>query len=107
MTPRMYDDETTQKEIHGQIQGQGSAGGFAWRKDASQLAEQFEVHANQISQWRQQAIENMAGVFGKEQGSGTPDHEVKELHAKIGELLVEKDFLQGALSKAGLPSGKR
>ena len=76
-------------------------------KTLAQLAEQFEVHANQISQWRQQAIENMAGVFGKEQGSGTPDHEVKELHAKIGELLVEKDFLQGALSKAGLLSGKR
>ena len=71
-------------------------------KTLTQLAEQFEVHANQIRQWRQQAIENMAGVF-----AGTADHGVKELHAKIGELLVEKDFLQGALSKAGLLSGKR
>ena len=36
------------------------------KKTIAQLAEQLGVHANQISQWRQQAIENMAGVFGKE-----------------------------------------
>lgn len=76
-------------------------------KTLAELAEQFEVHANQISQWRQQAVENMAGLFGKEQvATGTSETDLKELHAKIGQLVVEKDFLQGALSKAGLLSAK-
>ena len=76
-------------------------------KTLAELAEQFEVHANQISQWRQQAVENMAGLFGKEQvATGTSETDLKELNAKIGQLVVEKDFLQGALSKAGLLSAK-
>jgi transposase len=48
-------------------------------------------------------------VFGPGSGSATaePAVDVKSLHAKIGELTLENDFLEGALTKAGLLSAKR
>ena len=75
----------------------------------AQLAEQFDVHPNQITAWKAQLEGSAAKVFGS--GSGTaqpsPSVDVKALHAKIGELTLENDFLEGALSKAGLLNAKR
>jgi transposase len=72
------------------------------------LAQQFDVHPNQITQWKAQLLEGAAGVFCPARGgSDTPTVDLKSLHAKIGELTLENDFLEGALSKAGLLSAKR
>jgi transposase len=78
-------------------------------KRLAELAQQFDVHANQITQWRSQLLEGAAGAFGSEAKSEAtaPAIDVKTLHAKTGELTLENDFLSGALGKAGLLSAKR
>ncbi len=79
-------------------------------KTIAELAEQFDVHPNQISTWREQLLKKASDVFGDGEKSApaTPAVDVKTLHAKIGELTLENDFLSGALGKAGLlPSAKR
>ena len=75
----------------------------------AQLAEQFDVHPNQITAWKAQLEGSAANVFGAGSGSApaAPVADVKALHAKIGELTLENDFLEGALSKAGLLNARR
>ena len=79
-------------------------------KTIVELAQQFDVHPNQITQWRNQLLDGTAGMFDGEAKAAAPAPavDVKRLHAKIGELTLENDFLSGALGKAGLlPSAKR
>ena len=70
----------------------------------AQLADQFDVHPNQITTWKGQLEGGAADVFGP---GSRPSVDVKALHAKIGELTLENDFLEGALSKAGLLNARR
>ncbi len=78
-------------------------------KTLAELAQQFDVHPNQITQWRSQLLAGAAEVFGAAPGAPTPSPvDVKTLHAKIGELTLANDFLGSALDKAGLlPSARR
>jgi len=77
-------------------------------KTLADLAQQYDVHPNQITAWKAQLADGAAGVFGSDAaGERPPAVDVKVLHAKIGELTVENDFLSGALNKAGLLSAKR
>ena len=78
----------------------------ALREDRTlaQLCEQFELHPNQISEWKRQLLERAAEVFGS--GAGPEPVNLAPLHAKIGQLALENDFLERALTKAGLLSAK-
>ncbi len=67
----------------------------------SEIASRFGVHPNLVMQWKRQAVEGMTDVF-----SGQPSHreidqeaKIKDLHTKIGELTVERDFLAKAFGR--------
>lgn len=73
----------------------------------AQLSERFDVHQNQITQWKGELMARAGEVFATaaERRDSGPD--LKTLHAKIGQLALENDFLSGALGRMGEPSGKR
>ena len=77
-------------------------------KTLLEIAEQFQVHPTQVTEWKRQLLEKAAEVFeGGAAGAKTENEpDLKVLHAKIGQQALEIDFLSGALTKAGLLSAK-
>ena len=76
-------------------------------KTLAELAQQYDVHPNQITSWKVQLVNAATGLFSSGSAKeATPPVDLKALHAKIGELTLENDFLAGALGKAGLLSAK-
>lgn len=67
-------------------------------KTLAELAEQYDVHPNQITDWRRQLLDNAGTVFGSANSQKKADEaHLKDLHAKIGQLTLENDFLAKAL----------
>ena len=66
----------------------------------AQMAAKHGIHQTMVGEWKRQAVEGMAGVFsGKsaaQESAKTAEAEVEKLHAKIGQLVVERDFLAKA-----------
>jgi len=64
----------------------------------SELAARFDIHPNMIAQWKRQAVEGMADIFSSKvvRRQEVGESQIKELHAKIGQLIIERDFLAKA-----------
>ena len=80
---------------------------LAGDKTLAQLAQQFDVHPNQITEWKKALCANAAELFDGKAGAQEPAVDLKTLHAKIGQLTLENDFLEGALTKVGLLSARK
>jgi len=67
----------------------------------AELAKRHDVHPNMISQWKRKAQQSLPDVFAKkaDRSEAAREAEVKELHAKIGQLTVERDFLSKAFGR--------
>lgn len=85
------------------VEGEDGDCGLEGREDAAGFAQQYDVHPTRITDWKLQLLERSAVVFGespaKESG---PD--IQAMQAKIRQLTLENDFLEKALTKAGLLS---
>ena len=71
-------------------------------KTIAELAALHDAHPNQVTEWKCQLVDRAGDVFGGEPHA--PPVDLKVPHAKIGQLALENDFLEGALSKARLLS---
>ena len=70
-------------------------------KSIQEIATRHKVHPNQVSTWKRQAMDGLGAVFSNGADKGRMDHddEVHDLHAKIGQLTVERDFLAKGLKR--------
>lgn len=99
--------EKDEKESRAGIQGQDGAGGAQGRQDPGGVGGSVRRSSEPDSDWKQQLMESAADVFDGGPKKKTVEPDLKVLHAKIGELTLENDFLESALTKAGLLSAKR
>ena len=78
-------------------------------KTLTELAQLFDVHPNQITQWRSQVLEGAAGLFGADRGEtkAAPSVDLKALHAKIGELTLENDLYEGLTASSSAQIASR
>lgn len=99
--------KVTRKRYSAEVKSQVALEAIKGEQTLAKLAAQYEIRHPMIARWKRQAIEGMSATFsGKAEVATTADPaEIDRLHAKIGQLLVERDFLRDASVRLGLIRG--
>ena len=92
---------TTRRRFTGEFKARVALEALRGDKTVQEIAARHKVHPNQVSMWKRQAIDGLSEVFSNGADREGQDHEteVRDLHAKIGQLTVERDFLAGGLKR--------
>lgn len=85
----------TRRKIDGALKAKIALEALREQATVADLAQRYQVHPNQIYAWKKQLVEQAARAFESGTGDGAAGHEreIERLHAKIGQLIVERDFL--------------
>lgn len=105
MPHRREHDEKTRRNHTPAFKAKVALAAVKGENTLAELARQFDIHPNQITQWKAQLLDGAAGVFGSDScgESQRPEVDLTVLHAKIGELTLENDFWPARSAKrAGL-----
>ena len=99
----------TRRRFTAEFKAKVSLEAIRGERTISELATKYQLHPNQITQWKTQLLEGASGVFltpteKREAGAGPS---VKDMQAKIGQLALENDFLAGALGRVDGASAKK
>jgi transposase len=92
--------KSTRKRYNAEFKAKVALEAIRGELTISQLGAKYSVHQTMINSWKKQAIDKLSTVFEQKSDFGkTPDAEVEKLHAKIGQLVVERDFLTKAFGR--------
>ena len=97
----------TRRNHSGSFKAKVAVAALRGDKTLTELAEQYQVHPTQVTEWKRQLLERAADVFDGTAKNNENEPDLKVLHAKIGQQALEIDFLGSALTKAGLLSAKK
>ena len=92
--------KTTRKRYSAEFKAKVALEAIRGELTISQLGAKHGVHQTMINAWKKQAMENLSTVFvGKPETGKTREEDIEKLHAKIGQLVVERDFLAKAFGR--------
>lgn len=91
----------TRRRFSGEFKAKVALEAIQGQQTVAELASKYELHPTQIAAWKREAIEKLAQVFGEKSSERekSRDGEIARLHAKIGQLVVERDFLAKAFDR--------
>ena len=96
------DMKRTRRKFSSEFKAKVAIEALKERSTLSELAIKFELHPNQISQWKQEFLENSSSIFeSSEVKSDQKEIDTDKLYSKIGQLEMERDFLKKSLNKLG------
>ena len=91
---------TTRRRFTNQYKAKVALEALRGDKTIQEIAAKHQLHPNQVSQWKKQAIDGLAEVFSQgDKGALVTEADVKDLHARIGRLTIENDFLSRGLKR--------
>ena len=92
---------TTRRRFTGDFKAKVALEALRGDKTIQEISARHKVHPNQVSAWKRQAVDGLGSVFSNGADKARMDHDsgVHDLHAKIGQLTVERDFLAKGLKR--------